>query len=262
MFGASLGPQGFPIRNASPLHQGSSPLHQMDARIKLLTSAVCLIAISAIQGHGAGLAALLFGMGLTRLAGVSLGRVAARLIPANMFFIGLTLLLGLTYPGPALSAVSWLSQDGLTLALRISLKGNALLLVFIALLCTSSVPALAEAMRRLRLGRKLPLLLALTFRQLFLVAEEFQRLHRAALARGFAPRCSWHTYRTIAVLFGQTLLRSLARAERIHGAMLLRGFNGRFRTLDNGSWTAFQAVQASALSIPPVLITLHDRLTW
>ncbi len=254
--------QGSLSQGASPLHQGASPLHQMDARIKILTVAVCLIAVSAVQGLGAGLAALLFGLGLTRLAGLSLGRVAVRLIPANVFFLGLALVLGLTYPGPALAAVPWLSQDGLTLALRIGLKGNALLLIFIALLCTSSVPALAQAMRRLRLGRKLPLLLALTFRQLFLVAEEFQRLHRAALARGFVPQCSRHTYRTIAVLFGQTLLRSLARAERIHGAMLLRGFNGRFRTLDSDSWSASQAVLASALCIPPVLITLHDRLIW
>ena len=253
---------GEPLVSPGSLSHGASPLHRMDARIKILTAAVCLIAISAVQGHGAGLAALLFGLGLTRLARLPLGRVAVRLIPANVFFLGLALVLGLTYPGPALAAVPWLSQDGLTLALRIGLKGNALLLIFIALLCTSPVPALALAMHRLGVPSKLTLLLTMTFRQMFLVAAEYQRLHRAALARGFVPNCSRHALSTVALLFGQTLLRSLARAERIHWAMLLRGFSGRFRTLDNGSWTASQAVQASALCIPPVLITLHDRLIW
>lgn len=251
-----------PLVSQDSLDQGVSPLHRMDARIKILTAAVCLIAVSAIQGHGSGLAALIFGLGLTGLASLPLKRVAVRLIPANVFFLGLVLVLGLSYPGHVLAAIPWLSQDGLTLALGIALKGNALLLICIALPGTSSVPALAQAMHRLGLPRKLTLLLSLTFRQLFLVAEEFQRLHRAALARGFVPQCSRHTYRTIAVLFGQTLLRGLARAERIHGAMLLRGFNGRFRTLDNGSLTASQVVLASALCIPPVLITLHDRLIW
>lgn len=249
-----------PLTSRDSLSRGASPLHRMDARIKILAAGICLIAVSAVQGLGAGLAALLFGLGLTSLAGLSPGRVAVRLIPANVLFLGLALVLGLTYPGQPLADLAWLSRDGLILALRIALKGNALLLIFIALLCTSPVPALAQAMQRLGLPRKLTVLLTMTFRQIFLVAEEYQRLHRAALARGFVPRCSRHAYRTIAVLFGQTLLRALARAERIHGAMLLRGFNGRFQTLDNGSWTASQAVQAAVLCIPPVLITLHDRL--
>ncbi|WP_045222342.1 energy-coupling factor transporter transmembrane component T family protein [Desulfonatronum thioautotrophicum] len=250
------------LASQDSLSHGASRLHRMDARIKILTAMVCLMAVSGVQGHEAGLAALIFGLGLTRLAGLHLANVALRLAPANIFFVGLGLVLGLTYPGPPLTAAPWLSLDGLSLALRISLKGNALLLIFIALLCTSSVPALSQALHRLGVPRKLPLLLALTFRQLFLVAEEYHRLYRAALARGFAPSNSRHTYRTVAVLFGQTLLRALARAERIHGAMLLRGFSGQFHTLRPGTWGFSQAALATGLCIPPALITVLDRWPW
>ena len=257
MNSAMLGKQ---LAAQNSLSRGASPLHRMDARIKILAAMVCLIAVAWIQEPGAGVAVLLFGVGLVGLAGLHPKCVALRLAPANLFFLGLTLVLGLTYPGQVLAVAPWISQDGLTLSLRIALKGNALLLIFIALLCTSSVPALAQAMHRLRLGRQLPLLLALTFRQLFLVAEEFQRLYRAALARGFTPQCSRQACRTIGVLFGQTLLRSLARAERIHAAMLLRGFTGHFHTLNNDAWSTPQALQAFALCIPPVLIVLHEWL--
>ncbi|GAB6057423.1 cobalt ECF transporter T component CbiQ [Desulfonatronum parangueonense] len=242
--------------------QGQSLLHRMDARIKILATGICLMAVSAIHGHAAALAALLFAVVLILLAKLKIRSVLLRLAPVNVFFLVLGLVLGFTYPGQPLESLPRLSHDGLSLALRIFLKGNALLLIFMALACTSSVPALAQALQSLRLPRKMTLLLAFTFRQIFLVFEEFQRLHRAVLARGFHPRCSLHTYRTYAVLLGQTLLRSLARAERIHGAMLLRGFSGQFRLLSAPPWNRADAYPALGLCIPPLLISLHDRWPW
>lgn len=234
----------------------------MDARIKILSMGLCLTSVSAVQGHAAALSALLFGAGLVFIARLQISSVLLRLAPANIFFLVLGLVLGLTYPGESLDYFSRLSHDGLSLALRIFLKGNALLLIFMALACTSSVPVLAQALQGLGLPRKLTLLLAFTFRQIFLVIEEFQRLHRTVLARGFHPRCTLHTYQTYAVLFGQTLIRSLARAERIHSAMLLRGFSGHFRPLFAPPWNRADVYPALGLCVPPLLISLHDRWPW
>lgn len=240
----------------------SGRLSRMDARAKVLAAGVCMAAVSAIQGFGPAMAALGFALALPLVAGIRLKSVLLRLVPANIFFLFLVLVLGLTYPGNAVESVVWLTwftRDGLEVALRIVVKGNTLLLMFIALVCTSTVPALSQALQSLGVPRKLTLLLALSHRQIFLVMDEFQRLHRAALARCFSPRCSVHAYKTIALLFSQTLLRSLARAERIHGAMLLRGFTGRFHALIPFSRLRRDAFQAALLGLMPLLICLYDR---
>ncbi len=242
-----------------PFIQGAGYLSRMDARIKVLTAVVCMLAVSGIQGLGAGLAALAFALVLTLAAGIRIKSAFFRLVPANVFFLSLALVLGLSYPGPVMTGIPWIRPNGLELALRIAVKGNTLLLVFLALVCTTSVPALSHALQALGVPRKLTLLLALTHRQVFLVFAEFQRLHRAALARCFSPRCSLHAWKTYGVLFGQTLLRSLSRAERIYGAMLLRGFAGRFHTLAPSSLTWRETLPAAALTLLPLIICLYDR---
>ncbi len=242
-----------------PSGEDSGLLSRMDVRAKLLATGVCMMAVSAIQGIGPAVAALGFALALPLAAGIRLKSVMLRLMPANFFFLFLGLVLGLTYPGERVANVLRLSLDGLEMALRIALKGNTMLLIFIALVCTTSVPALSQGLRALGVPRKLTMLLALTHRQIFLVTGEFQKLHRAALARCFSPRCSLHVYKTFALLFGQTLLRSLARAERIHGAMLLRGFTGRFHILVPSVPAWRGAAFAALLGALPLLICLYDR---
>jgi cobalt/nickel transport system permease protein len=76
--------------------------------------------------------------------------------------------------------------------------------------------------------------------------------------RGFRPRLSSHTYRTIGYLVGMLLVRSLDRSERVMAAMKCRGFRGQFYLLDHFAFSRwdiwFSVVAASAL----VLLTLWE----
>jgi cobalt/nickel transport system permease protein len=51
------------------------------------------------------------------------------------------------------------------------------------------------------------------------------------MVRGFRMRADWHTYRTLGNLAGTLLVRGHERAQRVHQAMLARGFDGTFRSL-------------------------------
>jgi cobalt/nickel transport system permease protein len=239
--------------------QTQNALAGMDARAKLLAIGVCMLSVSAIQGLGPALATLAFALVLPPAARIPLKTAFLRLAPATVFFLLLALIFGLTYPGARLPGLAWLSLDGLEKALRIALKGYALLLAGIFLACTTSVPALSQGLQALGVPRKLTLLLALTHRQIFLVADEFQRLHRAAVTRGFNACSGLHGCKTVAVLFGQTLLRGLARAERIHAAMLLRGFAGQFHPLRPPSLQKRDIALAIVLGVVPLAICLFDR---
>ncbi len=71
----------------------------------------------------------------------------------------------------------------------------------------------------------------MTYRYLFVIDQEYQRLIRAVQIRGFRPGTNLHTYRTYAYIVGMLLVRSAVRADQVYKAMLCRGFKRKFYCL-------------------------------
>jgi cobalt/nickel transport system permease protein len=101
----------------------------------------------------------------------------------------------------------------------------------LSLWATSPWQVTLKAARALRLPGLLVQLLGLTYRYLFLLAEEMQRLRVALRVRGYRNRADLHSYRTVGQVAGTLLVRSHERAERVGQAMRCRGFDGTYRTL-------------------------------
>jgi len=99
--------------------------------------------------------------------------------------------------------------------------GAALLLV-----ATTGFDTVCAALGRLGAPRVVVAQLSLTYRYLFVLGAEAGRMVRAHAMR--APALRRPTARTAGTMIGHLLVRALDRAERIHRAMLARGFNGRF----------------------------------
>lgn len=242
---------------------GGAPfLRRVDMRYRLVAAVLLVAACGAtVTLAGAGLA-LGVSMGVALACGLGPGLLVHRLAPAAGFFALIFLALAFTYPGqwvqvwPAVGL--FVSVDGIHRACLIALKGFAMLGIFLGLVCTASVSQLAVAMNRLGLPHRLGLLLTLTYRQIFLVGTEYARMRSAASLRGFAPRMNLRTYRTIASLLGQSLLRSMDRGMRIHQAMCLRGFDGRFRFGAQQGAPGPVLVGAGAL----VLVVLVGLCAW
>jgi cobalt/nickel transport system permease protein len=74
-------------------------------------------------------------------------------------------------------------------------------------------------------------MLLITYRYLFVIEQEYQRLVRAMKIRNFHPKTNLHSYRTYAYLVGMLFVRASERARRVHSAMICRGFHGRFISL-------------------------------
>ena len=106
---------------------------------------------------------------------------------------------------------------------------------------------------------KLVHLLLLTYRYVFVLDQEYGRLHRAIRTRGFVPRTGLHTYRTYAYLIGMLFVRAAARAERVHQAMICRGFRGKFHSLQLFSFTASDVVWGACLG---AIILGLEVLEW
>ena len=218
---------------AEPFAHGQSRVHRLDPRVRIAMAAFfsCLVAVS--NSFETLVAALLLAFGLVVLARLDLKEVSRRLAVVVGFLVLLWLVLPLTFSGNPvgqLGPLVWY-QPGVALAARISLKSIAILLAFTALVATMPVSSLGHALSRLGISGKLVHLLLMCYRYIFVIDQEYRRLNAAMRIRAFQPRTSLHTYRSYAYLAGMLFVRAAARAERVHQAMLCRGFQGRFHTM-------------------------------
>ena len=92
-----------------------------------------------------------------------------------------------------------------------------------------TVNGIAAAMERLGVPKAFTVQILFLYRYLYVLAEEALRLTRARSLRTFGGRGAG--FRPYVSLLGHLLLRTLDRAERIHQAMLGRGFDGEVRLL-------------------------------
>jgi cobalt/nickel transport system permease protein len=239
---------------SEPFAVGDSPLHRLDPRLRLLAAATFSIVTAVCMQFSALAAALAAAVVLTGLARLRAPEVLKRLLVVNGFIIFIWVAVPLTFPGEALFHLGPLTaaREGVALAGRITLKSNAIVLAFIALVATMPVATAGHALHRLRVPDKIVHLLLMTYRYIFVLEQEYQRLVRAAAIRGFQPGTNLHTYRTYAYLVGMLLVKAVDRAERVHWAMLCRGFQRRFHSLQEfragGNGVLFLVLMAAAVA--------------
>jgi cobalt/nickel transport system permease protein len=86
--------------------------------------------------------------------------------------------------------------------------------------------AICHALERLGMPRVFAVQLLFLYRYIFVLADEGGRASRARELRSFGKRGA--TVGSYGSLVGHLLLRTWQRAERVHMAMLGRGFTGEF----------------------------------
>ena len=242
-----------------PFVRGRSLVHGLDPRVRLGVAAFFSVATALIRGHAAASAALVLAGLMLALSRPPLGVLVRRLAMVNLFILFLWVIVPVTMPGPSVWSLGFLniSQAGLDLAGLVTLKSNAILLAFLALVATMDFPTMGHALQRLGVPAKLVFLLLFSYRYVHVIAEEWDRLRTAARLRGFVPVTSLHTYCVIGNLLGMVLINSFDRSQRVYQAMVLRGFSGRFATVarfrTQGRDVAFAACGVAAVVMLVVL---------
>ena len=227
------------LLRSSALLLRPSYVEDLDPRAKIVVAVAFTVVVALSQSFAALGLALAVAMAAVAAARLSPTAVLARLVPLNLLILFLAVLLPLTPRGEVLWEVGSLefSREGLLLAAKVALKGNAILLGLVLLLGTIEVGTLGHALDHLYVPTKLAHLLLLTVRYLDVLEREYRRLSAAMRLRGFRPRTDRHTLRTYGHLVGMLLVRSFDRSERIVAAMKCRGFSGTFWMLDHFHWS-------------------------
>ncbi len=215
--------------------EGNSLLHKLDPRIKILSLTVFAILCAISNGLLVPYLYLLFSLFLILIANLNLKELTNRIFAANFFILCMWLFLPFTYKSNPYIYLGLLkiSLKGIEYALSITLKCNAIILATIALLATSTIFDIAHAMLHLKIPSKLVTVFFLFYRYITVMHEEYIKIKRAVLARGFNPKTNIFTYKTYAYMLGSLLLKSFERSEEVYKAMLCRGFKGFFPLLDH-----------------------------
>jgi len=216
-----------------PFSTGDTLLHRADPAVKIIGALLLSLIVAVSFTLPTPIAGLVFGLLLATVARLPLAPLGRRLLAVNLFTFFLWITLPLTGGGEEVTRLGPLnlSTRGIAQALLITLKTNGIFLILTALLGTSSVPEIGHSLERLHVPRKFILLLLTTYRYLGLIEQEYNRLRRSAALRCFSATTNLHTYRTYGYLIGMTLIRSYSCSQRVHKAMLMRGFQGEFPLL-------------------------------
>jgi cobalt/nickel transport system permease protein len=233
-----------------PFASGNSLLHQLDPRAKLVAVIVWSLPLALLNDLRVLLLGLAISATLLIAARLDPGRLLRRLLLVNLFVAFLWLFLPWTVDGR--SVATWgplvITREGLLLALRLTLRCNAIV-------------AVAHALRALRVPDRLVLILFFCVRYIQTIHDEYARLAAAVRLRAFRPSNSVHTYRTYANLVGLLLVRSHDRAARVHDAMVCRGFDGRLHTLDEHPLRARDMIVTAVLSAFTLALVVIECLT-
>jgi cobalt/nickel transport system permease protein len=216
-----------------PFADGHSWMHAIDPRLRVVGATLLAVVVAVSYDFKALCMALAVSLIMAVSARLDFRQVLHNLLAPVVFLLLLWLVLPWSYEGRALTSLGpvTITRPGVTLCAQISLKTIALMVAFMALVATMTVDTLGHTLNRLHLPDKMVHMLLITYRYLFVLEQEYQRLLRAMRIRNFQPKTDLHTYRTYAYLVGMLFVRASERARRVHSAMICRGFNGRFVSL-------------------------------
>lgn len=216
------------FRQLDLLANGDTSVHRLDARAKVLVTLAFILAVVSLGKYEL---AALFPFFLYPAVIMALGDLPVRFIGRKILVVlPFALMVGMFNPlfdqtvlvrlGPLGVSGGWLSFASILVRATLTV-GAALILVAV-----TGFPAICHALDRLGMPRIFTMQLLFLHRYLFVLAEEGGRTARARELRAFGTKgFGWRSYGS---LLSQLLLRTWLRAERIHLAMLARGFTGEF----------------------------------
>lgn len=163
-------------------------------------------------------------------------------------FIAFALFLPFLGGGPETQLLGvGLSIEGLWGAWNIFAKATLGVGASVTLIATTEIPELLHGLDRLRVPRLFTAIAGFMVRYIDVIAGELQRTRTAMTARGHDPRWLWQVG-PLATAAGALFVRSYERGERVHQAMVARGYDGRMPMIDLRRASGVEWL--SALAIP------------
>jgi cobalt/nickel transport system permease protein len=239
---------------------GDSVVHRLPPHVKVSATLGFVFAVVATSRTAfwafALDAALVVAVAL--LAAVPLRLLARRLVIEGPF-VAFAVFLPLVGEAPHTDVLGLsLSVPGLWAAWNILVKGTLGVAATLLLASTTSVSELLVGLDRLHVPRAFTAIAGFMVRYGEVITGEARRMRIARLSRGHDPRWIWQA-RALAATAGTLFIRSYERGERIHVAMLSRGFTGE---LPSAAVDGAETRAWATASIVPALAAVVAVGSW
>lgn len=230
---------------------------QFSPSSRLLCTFLFAVITSTVTRMEGAFVALAFSFVVLAIAKIPLKILVKRFLWINAFVLFIWVLTPWMVQGSTLAHIGPLkiSKEGVDLCALITVKVNALFLVFISMVSTLSFSQLAQGLLRLKLPDKIVALILFTSRGIDVLGEQYTRMKESAALRGFVPKTNLHTYKTYASFIAILFLRASLKSEVLTEAMQLRGFNGKIHTLKVAGWHSLDTVLVLSTVIVVIAIS-------
>jgi len=231
-------------------YHGHSIVHRLPAHLKIASALGFVLLVvatprEATWPYAVHLAALLLAVRAARVPAAYLGKRLVVEVP----FVVFALLVPFIGTGPRTEVLGLsLSQAGLVAAWALLVKGTLGVLTALLLAATTEPRDLLVGLARLRLPGQLVQIMGFMVRYVDVIAGELRRMSIARASRGFDARSPRH-WPVLARSLGALFIRSYERGERVHLAMLSRGYAGSLPDLDIVRVSPTHLLTAAALPV-------------
>ncbi|MFJ6657873.1 cobalt ECF transporter T component CbiQ [Streptomyces sp. NPDC091377] len=236
---------------------GHSPVHRLPPHTKLTAVFAFVVVVVATPREAMwafGVYALLLAA-VAALARVPAGFLLRRLL-IEVPFVAFAVLLPFVAEGERVAVLGMsLSVSGLWGAFNVLAKGTLGVAASVLLASTTELRALLLGLQRLRLPPLLVQIASFMIRYGDVVTDEMRRMRIARESRGFEARGVRH-WGVLAKSAGALFIRSYERGERVHLAMISRGYTGSMPVIDEVSASRAQWSYALALPVTALAVCL------
>jgi cobalt/nickel transport system permease protein len=230
-------------------------LQSLDPRVKLISMVVLIFAVA--MTHDIRLLAIVYGLTLVfaYLSKVEIGFFLKRVwvfIPIFAGIIMIPILFNVFTPGDALVTIANLGPNAhlgpfaLPSVITITVQGTMLALTFVLrvatcvsaavlLFLTTPRDLLFKSLRSLKVPKVYVLTMDMCYRYIFLFADTVRGFYTAKKSRSLKSLPMIEEQKWVGNRIGYTLIKSLNMSEKVHQAMISRGFNGDIKILQRYS---------------------------
>jgi cobalt/nickel transport system permease protein len=240
---------------------GSSVVHRVAPQCKVLAVLGFALIVVATPADQFWAFAVYAGMlaGVAVLARVSPGVIARRML-IEVPFVAFALLLPFVSQGDRVEVLGLsLSESGLLGAWSILAKATLGVVASILLAATTEPRSLLLGVERLRMPPLMVQIMQFMFRYADVIASDMHRMRIARESRGFRAR-NLRQIKVIAQSAGALFIRAYERGERVHLAMLSRGYDGSMPKTLTATATRTDWVRAAML--PTMALVVATSAWW
>jgi cobalt/nickel transport system permease protein len=154
-----------------------------------------------------------------------------------------------------------ITKEGLNMAIVFTMRVATCVSAVVLLFISTPQQVLFKSLRTIGVPRLYVLTLEMTYRYIFLLMDLIREMYVAKRARTIRPRSMFEEQKWVGGRMGYTLIRSIDMSEKVHKAMMSRGYNGDVKVMQQFKMQNRDYIAAAAaISLSLVLVLISQNM--